>query len=1025
MHPNITAMYRQRLDEMKKHLKARLYPEAVPLEAEYGLSDEPVRYEDRKSLQYRKIGKGEIWAHKWQSGWFHLSVMVPEHFAGRDLCLRIDTSGETLLFDAGGTPEFSFTGFCVWDSGFRRDTYAIGRKNAGEKLEYWLEAAANGLFGVIQPEAHEIRPLHPDGHFDPEIKCLELSVYRPEVHQLLLDLEVLCNLYDTNGPDTRRGMRLLHILNHAADLYNYRTENVPKVRKYLAEEAFSKHAGDIAMRAVCIGHAHIDVGWLWPVRESIRKAARTFATQLKWMERYPDYTFGASQAELYQMVKDHYPALFEKIRRRVSEGRWEIQGGMWVEADCNLTSGESLVRQFLHGKNFFRDEFGVEVRNLWIPDVFGYSAALPQIIRKAGCRFFLTQKMSWNKINQFPHHTFRWRGIDGTEILTHFPPEDSYNAKALPKPRIKAENSFPENGYLDEFMSLVGIGDGGGGPSMEYIERNERMKDLDGCPRAVWGRADAFFERLEKHNAELPCWSGELYLEVHRGTLTSQARVKRGNRQCEQALTAWEFMASLLPSDQYPADELKTCWRKLLLNQFHDILPGSSIRLVYERTWREHAEILAAAENGMKQAAAKLFSACENTCTAVNTLSCEWNGLLSVPESWQGYEVFDPDGKSLPVHDGNQVLITIPASSWISFRRGKKVSCREQQLTEPVLENERIRYTFDREGRLISAYDKTAGSEIMEAPGNRLALYQNLPPTYDAWDMEIYYQRDELGEMTGEWNGGKADAAGAELRFVFRSEKSTLIQRIVLRPDSRRLDFITEADWHESRTVLRTEFPTVIRGRAVYDIQYGQVERPTSENTSWEQAQFEVCGQRYADLSSAEYGAALLNDCKYGYRIKEGTLSLSLLSSPKYPDWETDQGKHVFCYSFLPHPGSLDTSSVQREAACLNRIPFLAGNCLPAHGMEIPCRIESEGVSLEVIKKAERDDSVIVRLVEIRGRHSQAALHFAKPVVQVTETDLMEWHDSAPLPLQDHRLRLTLKPFEIMTLRLRASVPGA
>ena len=1019
MHPKIISMYRQRLDEMKKHLNARLYPETIPLEAECGLSDDPVRYEDREKLQYRSIHQGEIWAHKWQSGWFHLSVTVPEKFAGRDLCLRINTSGEALLFDSDGNPEFSFTGFCVWDASFRRDSYEIGRKNAGEKLEYWVEAAANGWSGVVLPEAHEIKPLHPDGEFNPEIKCLELSVYRPVIHQLLLDLEVLSDLYDTYGADTRRGKRLLHILNHAVDLYNYQEENVPKVREYLAEEAFSRHAGDIAMQAVSIGHAHIDVGWLWPVRESIRKAARTFATQLKWMERYPDYTFGASQAELYQMVKDHYPALFEKIRRRVREGRWEVQGGMWVEADCNLTSGESLVRQFLHGKNFFRDEFGVEVRNLWIPDVFGYSAALPQIIRKSGCRYFLTQKMSWNKINQFPHHTFRWRGIDGTEIITHFPPENSYNGRALPSQRIKAENSFPENGYLDEFISLVGLGDGGGGPSMEFIERNARMKDLDGCPHAIWGRADEFFDRLEKHRAELPCWAGELYLEIHRGTLTSQARVKRGNRKCEQALTAWEFMASMLPAEQYPADELKACWRKLLLNQFHDILPGSSIRLVYERTWREHDEILSAAENGMKQAASLLFRSQENAATTVNTLSCEWTGLLPLPESWQGHEVFGPDDNPLPVHGGNQVLITIPASSWIALRRGEKHNREERQLSAPVLENELIRYEFSPDGRLISAYDKTIGAEIMESPGNLLKLYQNLPPNYDAWDMEIYYQRDELGEMAGEWNGGKADAAGAELQFVFRSEKSTLTQRIQLRPDSRRLDFITEADWHESRTVLRTEFPTVIRGRAIYDIQYGQVERSTTENTSWEQAQFEVCGQRYADLSSPEYGTALLNDCKYGYRIKDGTLSLSLLSSPKYPDWETDQGKHVFCYSFLPHPGPLDGSCVQREAACLNRIPFLAENCLPSEKNELPCRIESDGVSMEVIKKAERDDSIIIRLVEIRGRHSKAELTFPESIRQITETDLMEWNDSAPLPLQKQRISLTLKPYEIMTLSLR------
>ena len=332
------------------------------------------------------------------------------------------------------------------------------------------------------------------------------------------------------------------------------------VRTFLAEKPFQK-AQFSALSVCAVGHSHIDVGYLWPVRESIRKAARTFASQLSLMDIYPDYIFGASQAILYQMVKENYPGLYQKIRRRVKEGRWEVQGGMWVEADCNLISGESIVRQFLHGKNFFRDEFGVEVKNLWLPDVYGYSGNMPQIIRKAGCDFFLTQKISWSQINQFPHNTFRWRGIDGTEVITHFPPENTYNALSDPARRIKAQNEYRENAFLNEFLSLFGIGNGGGGPTEEYVERELRMRNREGCPKSVFGRADNFFERLAKQEKKLPVWTGELYLEFHRGTLTSQARTKHGNRRCEQALATLEFMASSLPLEEYPGKTLDHAWK--------------------------------------------------------------------------------------------------------------------------------------------------------------------------------------------------------------------------------------------------------------------------------------------------------------------------------------------------------------------------------------------------------------------------------------------------------------------------------
>ena len=582
MHEKVFEQYKQRVLKCVDSLDYDQYIESVPLAAVIAVTDEPVPYDKRLELDYEPIECGEIWGETWQSAWMKVSADVPKSFEGKELCLRINVGGEALVFDADGCPAYSLTGMSVFSNLYSKDRMVIGRFAAGAKIEYWIECAANGLFGIELPAPADPHPAHRNGHLDAAISHLELCVFDRELWNFIQDMKFCYDMMTAYECHTYRAQRLLHALNLAVDAYNYDPSNASRARAVLQEKVFSKAAASTALSVCSVGHAHIDVGWLWPVRESIRKAARTFSSQIWLMERYPEYIFGASQAVLYRMVRDNYPKLYEKMKVRIAEGRWEVQGGMWVEADANIISGESMVRQFLHGKNYFRDEFGVEVRNLWLPDVFGYSAAMPQIIKKSGCDYFLTQKISWSQINHFPHHTFNWRGIDGTEVLTHFPPENTYNSWAFPGGRIKAQDHFEENGYLDEFMSLIGIGDGGGGPSEEFVEMELRNKNVDGCPKSRFGRADGFFKRLEAHRDELPTWDGELYLEMHRGTLTTQSRTKRNNRKCEQALTALEFLASSLPYSQYPnIDEL---WKTLLTNQFHDILPGSSIGLVYETT---------------------------------------------------------------------------------------------------------------------------------------------------------------------------------------------------------------------------------------------------------------------------------------------------------------------------------------------------------------------------------------------------------------------------------------------------------
>ena len=1024
MHDRIFAVYRRRLQIFSKQEMQNVYRESVPLSAEYGWSKEPVPYAERGKLEYRPAQVGLSWAHEWESAWFHVWATVPESFAGRELCLRVNLGGEACVFDETGTPAYGLTGMSAFDTDYYKDRYVIGSFAAGTRLEYWIEGAANGLFGINQPAATDRNPAKPQGSYTATISQLSLCVFDRELYGMLFDFRVLDELLDVYGMNDYRGKQLLNVLNRAMDMYAGNPANATAVRAYLKEKWLSHPASASALTACAVGHAHIDVGWLWPVRESIRKCGRTFSSQLALMEKYPDYIFGASQAELYKMTKDNYPELFRKIARRIAEGRWEVQGAWWVEADCNIISGESMCRQFLHGKNFFRDEFGVDVRNLWIPDVFGYSASLPQMIRKAGCDHFLTQKISWSQFNTFPHNTFRWVGIDGTEVLTHFPPEDTYNARAMPRERISAANRFREAGCLDRFASLIGIGDGGGGPSERYLEASARVSNLEGCPKAVFRRAEDFFRDIEPQAAELPVWQGELYLELHRGTLTTQAHTKRNNRKCEQALTALEFLASCLPADQYPAEMLDACWKKVLLNQFHDIIPGSSIGLVYQTTEKEHAMVLARCAEEMRKAADTLFRPCQDAAVLVNTLPTAWQGCVELPPDWRDGAVADDEGVEYDtqVEDGRVVAyVDIPGSSFLTLRlrRGEGQAAELETAGERVLENDLIRYEFDGAGQLVSAIDKRDGRELMTAPGNVLSLYADQPLNHEAWDVDIYYPRDFRQQLSCTSAGmPQVGPCRSFLTFTFEGPASKVTQTVVLGPDSTRLDFVTHVDWHEYRTMLRTAFPVAVAAdQAVFDIQYGYVRRPTHNNTSWDEAKFETAGQRYADLSQDDYGVALLNDCKYGYRVKGSVLDLNLLRSPKHPDYNADMGEHDMTYSLYPHAGDHIAGAVPEQAAMLNRDVHVALN-REAGAADVPCQVLSDSVNLEVLKRAEKDDSLILRLVETAGRHSAAVLRLADPKARVSETNLIEWERGKALDVSaDGQVELRLKPSEILTLR--------
>lgn len=988
------------------------------------VSENPIPFGQIGEREWAEFSEGQQWGENWHSGWFHLSGTVPPEWEGQEVVALLNFGGEALVVSAEGEPLQGLTGSSAHLKPFVRDRYRLFDPCAGgEDVNLYLEAAANELFGVRDPAKGDPVPMPMKQ--TPEVgqlKYARLCTFDEQMYQLWLDMTCLIRLMNDLPERDPWRARILHTLHDAVNRFRHDEFNAQQVRREIAP-LLQTGSSDAQLTTRAVGHAHIDTAWLWPMRETVRKCARTFSTQLQLLDKYPDYVFGASQAQHYAFVKDNYPRLYERIKKAVAEERWEIQGAMWVEADCNVTSGESLVRQVLYGKRFFREEFGVDVTNLWLPDVFGYSAALPQILRQAGVDTLVTQKMSWNQCNKFPHHTFRWTGIDGTPVTVHFPPEDNYNAQLFPDRLRYAARNYEQRGTVPEFLTLFGIGDGGGGPTETHIELGRRQEDLAGVPNVDNGPAGPWLDELDQKAEDLPEWVGELYLELHRGTLTTQAANKRFNRRLELYLRRMEILYSTREPDQYPREQLRECWRSLLTNQFHDIIPGSSISRVYEDTDRDYARLqenLHGLEEKFLEQNTEQTE--EDTVTLFNSLSHHYSGPVHLPEHDEG-TLEMPDGTVHPIQphpDGGGVArVNLDGLSAQHCRikpddMFTDVSQRVNADTE-VVENELIRYTFDQSGRLTSVYDKIVDREFLrtDQPAGELCLYQDWPANWDAWDVDRPY-RDQLMETASleETRVVTDGPSMAALRMRFCIGESEITQTVSLTKQSRRLDFRTEVTWNETRKMLRVRFPVdVDTDRSISEIQFGAFERPTHDNTSWERAQFEVCAHRFADLSEPSHGVALLNDCKYGHYLKGNVLDLNLLRSPCYPDREADRGHHRFTYALLPHEGPFMDSEVVAEAHALNQPPVVFPgrvDCEPG------ISVESDSVVVDTMKRAEDGDQLILRLYESKGSRDECEIDFASGA-QLREASIME-EPGDRIALSGTRARLSFSPFEIKTL---------
>lgn len=974
--------------------------------------------------------------------WFRTSVKVPQEFEGQVLALDIYAFEEG--WDAVN-PQFIL--------------YVNGEHIQGLDINHREVILTNNAKAgdVYEIDLHSYTGRTWDKRLTLNASLVTIDL---AARDLYFNLQVPVWSCEKIDEDDKKRIDMLLVLNDAINLLDLRkvfskeyNESIKKANEFLEVEFYEKLCGHEDYVATCVGHTHIDVAWWWTVAQTREKVGRSFSTVLKLMDQYPEYIFMSSQPQLYKFIKEDYPDIYEKIKEKVKEGVWEPEGAMWLEADCNVTSGESLIRQILHGKRFFKEEFNVENEVLWLPDVFGYSAALPQILKKSNVNYFMTTKIAWNQFNKMPYDTFMWKGIDGTEILTHFitttdPNQDkkchftTYNGILHPGSIKGAWDRYQQKEINDDVLVCYGYGDGGGGVSYEMLETGRRMaKGIPGMPKVKLGNSLDYFKKLEKKvegNKRLPRWVGELYLEYHRGTYTSMARNKRDNRISEQLYESTEKVNSLamLLGKEYPAENINKNWENILLNQFHDILPGTSIKKVYDVTDEDYKRIIGSGKEMLADGInyiAENISLKNKSVVVFNTLGFDRDDIVEfeVPSDINMPAVLDGNEEieCQLIDDGKAIFFAkgIPANGHKAFEiiEATKSSSSNLTIEKNYIENKFFDIKINEEGNITSIIDKKSNREVLKEgqTANVLQAFEDKPMDYDNWDIDIYY--DEKMWLVNDVQHIEVIERGnvrSTLEIKRNFQDSTIIQKVYIYNDIPRIDFDTNIDWKESQVLLKAAFPVDINSNeATYEIQYGNVKRPTHRNTSWDEARFEVCGHKWVDLSEGNYGVSLMNNSKYGHDILDGVMRLTLLKSGILPNTTSDQEVHNFIYSIYPHTGDYKEAGTVKMAYNLN-VP-LYSKVEEAHEGSLESKsslvkVDKDNVIIEVIKKAEDSDELVIRMYECHNMRTNVTLEMISEIESVKECNLMET-DLSELSKDGNKVSFEMKPFEILTLKVK------
>ncbi len=968
------------MDERLQKLFDEIYTPITDFKVTAYITEEPLTYGDRLSGKKEELVSGKRWGKLWDCAWMNMKAEIPNDIPLENIAFLLDVGGEGCVFDKNGVP---FKGITNKDSWYSFHLGVPGKivvfpdsemLNDGN-IDIWVDCGANDLFGE-----DENCPLDKIG----VLHRAQIASTDMKKRELYYDLEVIWHLAEATKDEALKA-EAAKCFEDAISAYNESIEAAFEItKKFLSQKSESD------FRITALGHAHIDLAWLWPIRETKRKAARTFATVLRNSERYKNYLFGVSQPQMLEWIRDEHPELYKGMKELYENGRLELQGGFWVESDTNVPSGESLVRQMLYGKRFFKEEFGYEQEMLWIPDVFGYTAQLPQIMAKSGVKYFLTIKMSWNAVNLFPYSTFNWKGLDGSTILTHMPPEGNYNSAARAESMIITEEKFREREIDNRSMLLYGIGDGGGGPGMEHLERLEREYDLVGLPKVKQGFAIDFFRDIEKDKDKFPSYSGELYLEKHQGTYTTQSRNKRNNRKCEFGFHDAEIMSTistLFGKSVHPKNELEVLWKEVLLYQFHDIIPGSSIKRVYDETDVRYAYIL----GEIKRIESDAFKS-----LSIGKGKTYFN---PAPFAFNGY---------IKNSDGGYDHLKLNA---MSFGKACEDDNGAVSINGNSIENRKIKVVFNENGGIDSVVGKCDGFEYLRGEGNVLTAYSD---TMNAWEVPADYAVNPRQRLAVQSVSQRVLDGVAERTTVYTINGSTVTQTATIYPESTRIDFVTEVDWQETHQMLRAAFPMSAQSdEARCDIQYGSILRPTHKRDSFAAAKKEICAHKWIDISDDSHGGALINDCKYGYRVWDSVLDINLLRSSMYPGKDADKGKHTFTYSLYLHKDNY-VNSLNAEGYALNNPPKAFDGEVDKEllGKQL-FGCDAENIAIDWVKPAEDGNGIIIRAYEFAGKNAKARFS-ALDSFGLTKCYLCDLLENVGCEIDE----IEFKPYEIHTVKM-------
>lgn len=988
---------------------------------------------------YVPMPAGTDWGKEWQYAWMRGKIELPEAAQGHRIVMDLNPGGESTIFVNG--QEF---GACraAWVNiphHFYVDQTLTGDAKPGECFDLMVEVYAGHFVPQSSLGGCSTGPVRPGDYLPPDpekprtrVGVSTFGIWHESAYQLWLDVQMLREIMEMGDQNSLRTEEIEEMLRQFTLTVDFEQPREERLKDYelargLLRPAMEAQNGTIAPDIYAIGNAHLDVAWLWPLQETERKTARTFAQQLRLMDEYPEYKFAQSQPHLYWMCMQRYPKLYERIKQKIREGQWIADGAMWVEPDTNMASGESLIRQLVHGKRFYQQEFGVDCRLLWLPDTFGYTAALPQILKGCGVDYLTTQKIFWtyNGSDQFPYHYFTWQGMDGSEIKSflHMEYESKVNAATI----MDKWNHRVQRKNLDAFLLPFGYGDGGGGPTRDDVEQILREKDIQGVPRVHFDSPVVFFEDMEKKNLPENRYVGELYFQCHRGTYTSQASVKWGNRKSELALRETEFWASaasVLKGAKYPLECLDALWKDVLLNQFHDILPGSSIARVYKEASKLYDHVLSESGDLANQARG-VFVDSEKGVTVYNSLSWERQAVVQLPEEYRA-GALDSSGNKIstqPTEQGALALVTVPACGFISLTpcpvespmSGVTVARTEDGI---VMENRLLRVEIGSAGEIRSLLDKETGHQRISGPANVLKMFKDVPRKFDAWDIDSMYEMSPV-ELSQETQQSIELEGPLKCTVCVKRQlhDSLMVQKISLEAESRRVNFETEIQWNEMHKLLKVSFPTGIRAEQAYnEMQFGYVERPTHRSRPYDADRFEVCNHRYTALCDMNQGAAVLNESKYGVSMMGDAIELTLLRAATCPEMRADNGIQNFTYSYYVYNGTFLESDVVRQGYEVN-VPVSVER--GTAGTASLFSVDKSNVILETVKAAEDGSGdLIVRLYECKRADTDAVVTVNLPYQKAVLCDMLE-NPTEEVETNGNELSLHFHTFEVKTLRLQ------